>query len=177
MASATAVARYLETKQVFGRVHLQKLVYYSQAWALTWSGRPLFEEEILAWEGGPVTPSVWDQQRYGDLSLERTALSSPEELTVDAVYAHYGAIPGTRLSRMTHNEAPWRDAWADGRGRNSVISKAAMRRAYTEQALLAPSAAPRPPVLVESVGRDELLAAAAVERDRWRSLLDHLASE
>lgn len=178
MTSAIAIARYIESKEVvFGGIHLLKLVYYSQAWSLTWTGRPLFDEDIEAWDMGPVTPSVWRQGKYGALDLEDPELGVAEVAIVDAVFAHYGRINGTSLSRMTHNESPWKDAWDDGRGRNSVISKSAMRRAYTEIARISPRTAPRAPVLERTLDLRELAAAADIEQARWATLFDRLAKE
>ena len=38
---------------------LNKLVYFAQAWSLEKLGKPLFEEEVEAWQHGPVIPSVY----------------------------------------------------------------------------------------------------------------------
>ena len=38
---------------------LNKLLYFAQAWSLTKYGEPLFEEEIQAWQHGPVVPSIY----------------------------------------------------------------------------------------------------------------------
>ena len=38
---------------------LQKLCYYSQAWALVWDDAPLFNEDFQAWANGPVCPELF----------------------------------------------------------------------------------------------------------------------
>nr|MBF2754091.1 hypothetical protein [Gammaproteobacteria bacterium AqS3] len=44
------VAKYiLEQQGEMAAMKLQKLVYYSQCWALVWDEEPLFDEEIQAW--------------------------------------------------------------------------------------------------------------------------------
>ena len=42
---------------------LHKLLYYAQAWHLTWEGEPLFHDEIQAWAGGPVVPALYPLHR------------------------------------------------------------------------------------------------------------------
>ncbi len=45
---------------------LQKLLYYSQGFHLALFNRPLFEEDILAWEHGPVVREVYRRySRFG----------------------------------------------------------------------------------------------------------------
>ena len=39
---------------------LQKLVYYSQAWALVWDDDAIFPEEIEAWANGPVVRKLYN---------------------------------------------------------------------------------------------------------------------
>lgn len=176
MASAIQVARYLQQQPLWDDVQLQKLVYYSQAWALTWTGRPLFDEEIQAWDGGPVTPSVRDLAQHGEVEVEARPLTPNERAIIDAVFAFYGHMGGKKLSALTHAEAPWKDAWADGAGRNAAIECSAMRREYTEKALFNPDSAPVAPVLdAASTSTDSVASAGAIQRTRWRTLLDRLA--
>jgi len=42
---------------------LQKLVYYSQAWALVWDEEPLFTERVEAWANGPVVPDLYREHK------------------------------------------------------------------------------------------------------------------
>lgn len=96
---------------------LQKLVYYSQAWALIWDDAPLFDAPIQAWANGPVVPQLYDQHR-GDFRISRLPVGKPDALqdwekeTIDAVIAYYGERTAKQLSDLTHDEAPWREARA-----------------------------------------------------------------
>ncbi len=48
MATAHDVADFILAKLgAMSAMKLQKLVYYSQAWHLTWAEKPLFENQIL----------------------------------------------------------------------------------------------------------------------------------
>lgn len=177
MASAVAVALYLQKQHLWGDTQLQKLVFYAQAWTLAWTGKPLFDDAIEAWKLGPVTPAVWYSTKHGDPESAPQDLSDEERKLVDAVYAYYGKLGGLNLSAMTHTEAPWKDAWNEGRGQNSVISHAAMRRAYVEQALREPDMAPKAPVITTEPAATDVKRAVERQRKRWRPLLDRLANQ
>lgn len=94
---------------------LQKLVYYSQAWAAVWDDEPIFSEQIQAWANGPVCPALYDLHR-GQFKISELpngnskALSRAHRKTVDAVLEHYGKRSADYLSRLTHEEEPWKKA-------------------------------------------------------------------
>lgn len=70
--SALDVAKYILVKQgtSMATMKLQKLVHYSQAWHVTWTGKPLFNDEIQAWANGPVTRNL-------SLTTTRVCIRSP----------------------------------------------------------------------------------------------------
>lgn len=118
MASAHDVAAYiLEDQGSTSTWKLQKLLYYSQAWHLTWRDEPLFPERIEAWANGPVVRALYAGHRkqfsVSEWEGSADALSKEERKTVDAVLAAYGHLSGRQLSFLTHMEAPWRDARGD----------------------------------------------------------------
>jgi uncharacterized phage-associated protein len=116
MATVHDVAAYIIGKQgQMTTMKLEKLAYYSQAWHLAWDGRPLFAEPIEAWMNGPVVPDLYKKHRGQFLVSEwpsgnPDALEPNERETVDAVLEGYGPLSPSRLSTMTHEEAPWRAA-------------------------------------------------------------------
>jgi uncharacterized phage-associated protein len=94
---------------------LEKLVYYAQAWHLAWHARPLFAETIEAWAQGPVVRHLYDQHRRQYrvqewISGDRGRLADDERHTVEWVVSNYGRFTAEALSRMTHNDSPWRVA-------------------------------------------------------------------
>lgn len=116
MATAKDAAAYIVEQ--LGRcdtMKLQKILYYSQGWHLAWDGVPLFDDRIEAWANGPVTPTVFAEHR-GQFMVEswesgNSSVLTPDEVeTIDAVLSHYGKFTGARLSEMTHEERPWREA-------------------------------------------------------------------
>lgn len=141
MPSVFDVAKYiLEKRGIMTAMKLQKLVYYSQAWALAWTEEPLFDEEVEAWANGPVVRSLFEQHRgmfkvsvqdipNGDSSV----LSKDEKDTIDRVLGFYGDKSPQWLSELTHIEAPWKNARSgipDYVRDNTVISKASILEYY-----------------------------------------------
>ncbi len=120
---------------------LQKLVYYAQAWHLVWTGRSLFPDRIEAWANGPVTPDVWDANKY-QFTVDSVAGGSPSVVSgtsrsaVDSVLKFYGSKTAGYLSALTHGEQPWLEARKragvlDGERANEEITKESMRNYYS----------------------------------------------
>jgi len=117
---------------------LQKLLYYCQAWSLTWDEKPLFKEKIEAWANGPVVRDIYDHHK-GKFILTRwphgrvSNLSPEQEETINAVLKFYGNKSSQWLSDLTHNEEPWKNARQglppSERG-SKVISHASMAEYY-----------------------------------------------
>jgi uncharacterized phage-associated protein len=115
MARVFDVAKYiLINAGNMSAMKLQKLVYYSQAWALAWLERPMFEERFEAWAGGPVSPDLYirhrgqfivDQSIVSDGSVD--ALENSDRQTIDQVIEFYGKHSAQWLSDLTHLENPW----------------------------------------------------------------------
>jgi uncharacterized phage-associated protein len=121
---------------------LQKLVYYAQAWHLAVEGHALFAEEEEAWAYGPVVYRLYERHRrclvlsrVPDGDVERAQGAEKESLQViRAVWDHYGCMNGAQLSRLTHQEAPWREARERvvlGESSRRIISKQAMQDFYS----------------------------------------------
>ncbi len=113
MATVFDVAQYiLERRGALSGKKLQKLVYYSQAWSLAWTGSALFSDRIEAWRDGPVAPALYAHHRYaGEVasipSGRSSALSGEQTDTVDSVLAHYGDYTAEALIERSHTEDPW----------------------------------------------------------------------
>ena len=138
---AIDVADYILQKLgTMSAMKLQKLVYYSQAWALAWTEKPLFSDEIEAWANGPVVRSLYAKHR-GQFSIGRgffkgepARLSDDQEDVVNRVLKHYGPKDPQWLSSLTHMESPWKDARQgvkDGDPSNAIITKEAMLEYYS----------------------------------------------
>lgn len=122
---------------------LQKLVFYCQAWHLTFTDSPLFLEKIQAWVKGPVVLELHRQHR-GKYKLADWPTGHPDRLgslesqTVKWVVEKYGRFSAEALSRMTHQEIPWivaRGLAADNEKSSEAISHDQMRAFYSRQRL------------------------------------------
>lgn len=118
---------------------LQKLVYYSQAWSLVWDERPIFDEPIEAWAGGPVVRTLFNAHQ-GEFIVDKEPRGNAEALdqaareTIDAILNAYGDKTGKWLSDLTHSEQPWQAAragLADGARGTREITPAAMANFYS----------------------------------------------
>jgi len=92
---------------------LHKLLYYVQGWHLAEHGEPAFEEEISAWEMGPVVADLWADEKHGRPQRPPTEVPATVLDTIEMVVDRYGAMSGRSLEEKTHREAPWVDRWND----------------------------------------------------------------
>ncbi len=139
MCRAIDVASYiLQEKGRLTGYQLQKLLYYSQAWCLVTQGRPLFSEEIRAWDHGPVVYEVYCEHArrrsvvQSDLSGRPEVLTPEDTAVVDAVLDSYSGMSGEAIEDLSHHEDPWRDVY-DGTSsaRSPIISNEAMTSYYS----------------------------------------------
>jgi len=89
---------------------LHKLLYYCQGHHLAVFDEPLFSETTSAWDMGPVVGTLWYREANGEPAPPTRELDEAQLNTVGYVLSRYGALTGTDLERLTHSEAPWREA-------------------------------------------------------------------
>ena len=140
MANVFDTAKYiLEKSGSMSTMKLQKLCYYSQAWALVWDDAPLFNEDFQAWANGPVCLELFykTQGNYSASASDETGgigdLSEDQKDTIDKVLEHYGSHDAQWLSQLTHMEDPWinaRKGVPSGAGCNHVITQESMALYY-----------------------------------------------
>ncbi len=93
---------------------LQKLLYYVQGFHLAIYDEPLFKEDVLAWEHGPVVREVYREfNKYGSQSIPvpdvEVKLTQLQKDLISEVWNVYGQFSAWRLRDMTHNETPWQE--------------------------------------------------------------------
>lgn len=111
----------------FSNLKIQKLVYYSQGFHLGIFNTPLFEEEIEAWDHGPVvSPLYHSLKKFGSNNItlaslalcigvqSSCALSNEQKAVLDSVYDEYGRKGALALRAQTHKESPWLNHSHDG---------------------------------------------------------------
>lgn len=125
--SITVANRFLSLAEEDGGaltpMQVLKLVYIAHGWTLGLLGRPLFREEVQAWQYGPVIPDLYKAVRtfrsqpvVGPLRVTGdTDLDADEEGIVAQVYEIYGRRSGPALSRLTHAaDSPWAQVYESG---------------------------------------------------------------
>lgn len=130
---------------------LQKILYFIQAFFLLNKNEPCFDEDIEAWDFGPVVPKVYrEYKRYGscDIPTIKSYYDSSDfwnserikyrddiinkydkELIMDVIdeFSDYSA---TALVQLTHKQKPWRDAYKPYE--NRVITNESIRSYFCE---------------------------------------------
>lgn len=142
MATIFDVAKYIlhKKKNSLSTWKLEKLCYYSQAWALAWTEKPIFDEDFQAWVNGPVCPELFHEHQgkffitYSGLKKgDETKLTADEKETIDIVLQHYGDMEPYQLRELSHSEDPWKDARGNlppDRNCDTVITKESMGEFY-----------------------------------------------
>ncbi|MDC7141904.1 Panacea domain-containing protein [Bacteroides finegoldii] len=123
----------LEHGDTISNLKLQKMMYYQQGFHLAYFGTPLFDEDIVAWQYGPVVPSVYQEYKSFEsnsisTSKEGISLSDDEEELFNNVYEEYNQFSAVALMKMTHEESPWKTTEI-----NSVISRDKMAAFFKTQ--------------------------------------------
>ena len=123
-----------ESSELLSNMKLQKLLYYQQGFHLAYFGTPLFNEDIVAWQYGPVVPEVYDAYKeFGRAGIEPQgdpiALETEkEENLFNEVFEVYNQFSAAGLVTQTHSESPWIDTPKQG-----VISQEAMRTFFQQR--------------------------------------------
>lgn len=146
MYSALDVASYIikysnEKDYGVSNLKLQKLLYFVQAYFLIVLNIPCFYEKIEAWDFGPVVPEVYQSYKQfgganipcfenvchdivGDVSL----IKQKDKKKIEKVVDKFKDYSATDLVRLTHGQAPWREAyepWA-----NNVITNESIKEYF-----------------------------------------------
>lgn len=135
------ICRYIinySNKEGFGvsNLKLQKLLYFIQADFLVNSKglKPCFDEAIEAWDFGPVVPEAYrEYKQYGSTDIpliksyievdkddpwntfrieyDENCISDEDKNMINAVITKMADFSATDLVNITHNQAPWKDAY------------------------------------------------------------------
>ena len=122
---------------------LQKLIYFSQGIYLAYTGKPLFNEKVVAWEHGPVVKEVYDKFKHfkrTDISIhfndddisKMSDLEENEKIinVLEYVYRNYGGYTAWQLREMSHIQGgPWQ-VTVSTKGMNSEITKETMKKHF-----------------------------------------------
>ena len=121
---------------------LQKLFYFAQGWHLACIKKSLFDEDLQAWDHGPVVFPLYKKCRGAgpynvikqDLFPKKTEKITGESLELlKAVFKQYKQYSGTALEFISHQHKPWQIAYS--KGRNSLIEKEDIRLFFRQHYL------------------------------------------
>lgn len=147
-----------EKEGTITNLKLNKLLYYAQGWSLARLGRPLFAEDILAWQWGPIVPSVYRTFSVcgKDPIASASELANETEITGDDlqllldVYRYYGRYSASTLVEMTHQEGtPWQKAYNGSH--STIIPKEEIREYFVNES---PLRTFEMPILTATIGRE-----------------------
>lgn len=123
-----------EDSEYITNLKLQKLLYYAQGYFLARKKEPLFNEDFLAWEHGPVIRSIYNEYKVnGSKGIEYEEdfcvnIDIETERILEDVYEKYGQYTAWKLRNMTHEESPWLTT-----PRNEVICKDKIKDYFVEK--------------------------------------------
>lgn len=136
--SALEVAKYVinhehSNGREISNLRLQKLLYFVQAKVLVETGDPCFEEEMEAWDFGPVVPCVYHAYKiFGcwDLSLSGNIPVIAEDIAgkIDNIVDYCQSFPTRQLVEITHNQDPWKKVYR--KGQKNRISNASIKEYF-----------------------------------------------
>ena len=113
-----------EDSEYITNLKLQKLLYYAQGCFLARKDVPLFDEEFLAWDHGPVIRKIYDNYKNNGANGIRynkdfhVKIDEETKEILEYVYDNYGQYTAWKLRNMTHEETPWKTT-----ERNEIIEK------------------------------------------------------
>lgn len=144
--SAEIIADYFRSRtdadvgDLISNLKLQKLCYYAagvMAAARQNDEDPLFAEPIRAWQHGPVVPVLYHKfKEYGSSGIPPIAeadfsmIDARDRAVLDDVYNYYGQYSAWKLRNMTHDEAPWLNAYEQA---DDTITTAALREFFVDE--------------------------------------------
>ena len=141
MYSAVEIAKFIisycmDMGTPISNLQLQKILYFLQVFYMR-KGFPLFEEEIYAWQHGPVIPEVYYMfSGYGASRIQNRyaiELDPATEAAILPIIEKLRVLDAWTLVRMTHEENyPWDMVYNKGVDPTGVIDKRLLSRDHTD---------------------------------------------
>lgn len=110
------IAENEDGAECISNLKLQKLLYYAQGCFLAVTDLPLFNDDIVAWQHGPVVESVYQIYRHNGANgiefkedFDFSFFSKEENDLLSEVYDVFGQYSAWKLRNMTHEEDPWKE--------------------------------------------------------------------
>jgi len=120
---------------------LHKFLYLAQGNHLVTTGNALFDEEIYAWENGPVCDFIYRLfpkdpfPRYEPIpgTFEFPKIEAVYAASILTVLALCLSVHVDKVAKATHRpDTPWSITWDDRRGKNAVIEKSLILKKFED---------------------------------------------
>ena len=158
---ALMVARYVinysnEKGYSITNLKLQKILYFIQAIFLKFKGEKCFNDDIQAWDFGPVVPSVYHEfKKYGNRNIatvknyfvfsdtekklnrvrikkfEKNDIVKKDRIIINLIVDTLGDLSASELVKITHEHDAWKNAYK--KGRNTVIALNDLYKIFEEK--------------------------------------------
>ncbi|MGL5413340.1 Panacea domain-containing protein [Cetobacterium sp.] len=134
------IVDYILTKKKMTNLRLQKILYFVQAFSLVSLDKPMFNEEINAWEYGPVVKEVYDKYKYWGAE----EIPSPEYFSdffwddkdrelIDEVLEGLENMSSFDLVELTHSYPTWIENYE--KNKSNKISKEKIKEYHESRQL------------------------------------------
>lgn len=138
---ATYIVNYVwhQTNETITNLQLQKILYYLQGFYLSNNNECLFDDDIIAWQFGPVIPEVYRTfSLFGSscinpefIQLDMENIDPEDRAVINRIVNLKLAVNPWELVNETHEERPWVEATENGRYLNNEIGKEVIRNFFT----------------------------------------------
>ena len=127
------IANTIPTDDLMTNMRVNKLLYFAQGECLRKLGKPLFDDDMEAWDYGPVVPPVY--QTYKGFGREpikdgvdyQDTFSEQEKNVLFDVLRYYGQFSTSALVSLSHEaQSPWAAAHKNG-DKHATISKESIK--------------------------------------------------
>lgn len=113
---------------------LQKILYFAQAAHVALYNKKIFKDKIVAWKYGPIVePVYFAYKKFKNNPIpaskeSRLRMNKKDIEFLNGVWDLFEKYSASELVSITHQHAPWRDAY--GKGKNSEIKVEQLRDYY-----------------------------------------------
>lgn len=129
----------IEKDDFISNLKLQKVLYFLQANHLVETGNPLFEDEIEAWDFGPVIVEVYNRYKmYGASSIPfdfidrnhdyKKHVLRKDMAIMNDLLDELISISSTSLLETIHNQKPWEEGYFNPRYMRYVIEDGKIKK-------------------------------------------------
>lgn len=131
------IVEYILITEKMTNLRLQKILYFIQAFSLISTGRPLFKEDILAWQYGPVVKEVYDEyKQWKSMKIPMPifysdTLDDEERNIIKKVLSGLEKYSTAELVNMTHSYDTWKKTYI--MNENNIISKGEIQKYHANR--------------------------------------------